>query len=1024
LLLVLAVSVPLVAAVGLSIYADMQQTITHTKTSLRTLASTMVSNTGGKIANARQLLERLAARPLVRQVDPNHCDEALKDFHSLNPGFANIGYSDLQGLVVCSALPQPGGKPINVANMPGFKTLLKNKRFTVGLPFFGPISHKWVSVLSTPIWNEQHEMVGAVHLPLDLETYDPNIPAQFLSAESRYGFFSEDGTMIWRNLDPQGLIGTRPKAEAAHSIVEVRDGEFESMAKDGVTRYFSVVPMPEIGWIAYVGVPATEVYAAARQRAITASGVALLVIAFLIVLATAIARRIAGPISKLESAARALHNGDFSVRAVLEGPREVAAVAQEFNAMIEAQHRNDEQLRAFLENSAVIAWLKDEDGRYVFVSDNFLRRFALARDAVVGNTEHEIWPQAIADELRRNDLALLDQGSTIEAVEARTNPDESISWWLSNKFIFDSSKGKRLLGGLAVDITERKQVETELSIAAAAFESQENMIITDAECVILQVNRAFTESTGYTAEEAIGQTPRMLKSGRHDKTFYIEMWDSIKRTGSWQGEIWDRRKNGEVFPNWLTITAVKSDDGTVTHYVGTQTDITARKVAEDEIKHLAFYDPLTLLPNRRLLLDRLGHALSSSARSGRNGGLLFIDLDNFKTLNDTLGHDKGDLLLQQVAARLPACVREGDTVARLGGDEFVVMLEDLKENQQEAAAQIEAVGEKIISALNKYYLLDGHKHHSTPSIGVTLFSGHRNSIEELLKQADLAMYQSKTAGRNTLRFFDPQMQAVVTERAAMEVDLREALKKRQFILYYQPQVVGHGRVTGAEALLRWQHPRRGMVPPAEFIPLAEETGLILPLGRWVLETACTQLANWATQPGMEHLSLAVNVSANQLHQDDFVYQVLEALGSSGANPKKLKLELTESLLVSNVENTIGKMNALKAHGVGFSLDDFGTGYSSLSYLKRLPLDQLKIDREFVRDILIDPNDAAIARVVVALAESLGLSVIAEGVETEEQRNFLARQGCHAYQGYLFSRPLPLDELEAFMQKAVLPEKTS
>jgi diguanylate cyclase (GGDEF)-like protein len=445
-------------------------------------------------------------------------------------------------------------------------------------------------------------------------------------------------------------------------------------------------------------------------------------------------------------------------------------------------------------------------------------------------------------------------------------------------------------------------------------------------------------------------------------------------------------------------------------------DITARKIAEVEIERLAFYDPLTQLPNRRLLLDRLQHALASSARSGRNGALLFIDLDNFKTLNDTLGHDKGDLLLQQVAQRLATCVREGDTVARLGGDEFVVMLEGLSENPEEAATHAEIVGEKIIAALNQPYLLAGHEHRSTPSIGVTLFGGHQNAIDELLKQADLAMYQSKAAGRNAMRFFDSKMQAMVTDRAALEADLREALRQQQLILYYQAQVVGDGHLTGAEVLVRWQHPQRGIVLPAEFISLAEETGLILPLGNWVLETACAQLAKWAARPNTAHLSLAVNISANQLQQFDFVDQVLAILGSTGANPQKLKLELTESLLVSNAEITIAKMVALKAKGVGFSLDDFGTGYSSLFYLKRLPLDQLKIDKGFVRDILIDINDAAIAKMVVALAESMGLTVIAEGVETEAQRDYLARLGCHAYQGYLFGRPVPLDEFEEFVKR--------
>lgn len=438
-------------------------------------------------------------------------------------------------------------------------------------------------------------------------------------------------------------------------------------------------------------------------------------------------------------------------------------------------------------------------------------------------------------------------------------------------------------------------------------------------------------------------------------------------------------------------------------------DVTEREQAHAEIHRLAFHDALTMLPNRRLLTDRLQQALPYSARSGHRGAVLLIDLDNFKTLNDTLGHDKGDLLLQQVAQRLVGCVRESDTVARLGGDEFVVMLEGLSLHAKEAATQAETVGKKILATLGQPYQLADCQNRSTPSIGMTLFFGHQTSIDELLKQADLAMYQSKTAGRNTLCFFDPAMQSMVADRAALELDLREAVRHQQFTLYYQAQVIGDGRLTGAEALLRWQHPQRGLVSPAEFIPLAEETGLILPLGLWVLETACSQLATWATQPATAQLFLAVNVSANQLHQADFVDQVLEVLSKTGANPKRLKLELTESLLVSDVEDTITKMSALKAHGVGFSLDDFGTGYSSLSYLKRLPLDQLKIDQGFVRHILIDPNDAAIAKMVIALADSLGLTVIAEGVEIEAQRDFLARLGCHAYQGYLFGRPVPLEE---------------
>jgi diguanylate cyclase (GGDEF)-like protein len=443
-----------------------------------------------------------------------------------------------------------------------------------------------------------------------------------------------------------------------------------------------------------------------------------------------------------------------------------------------------------------------------------------------------------------------------------------------------------------------------------------------------------------------------------------------------------------------------------------------RQTADKQIWKLAFFDQLTNLPNRILLMDRLRQSMAASDRNGSHGAILFIDLDNFKTLNDTLGHDMGDLLLKQVGERLRACVRAADTVARLGGDEFVVMLSELRADACEAAAQVEAVGNKILATLAHTYELNGAPSRSTSSIGAALFKGTSTSTDDLLKQADLAMYKAKAEGRNALRFFDPAMLVVMMERTALESDLREAVRDGHLLLHYQAQVVGDGRITGVEALARWPHHRRGMVSPAQFIPLAEEAGLILPLGQWVLRTACIQLAAWAKRPETAHLTIAVNVSANQFSQPDFVDQLLTILGETGARPQRLKLELTESLLVANIGQLIEKMFALKAKGIGFSLDDFGTGYSSLAYLKRLPLDQLKIDQSFVRDVLTDPNDASIARTIIALAKSLNLGVIAEGVETTAQRDFLASSGCHAYQGYLFSRPLPLTDFEQLLLESM------
>ena len=563
---------------------------------------------------------------------------------------------------------------------------------------------------------------------------------------------------------------------------------------------------------------------------------------------------------------------------------------------------------------------------------------------------------------------------------------------------------------------EKRAIEADLRIAASAFETQEGLMITDADGVILRVNQAFTDTTGYTAEEAVGKTPRILKSGRHNEDFFRAMWETINKTGKWQGEIWDRRKNGEVYPKWLTISAVKQEDGVVTHYVGSHFDITERKAAEENIKHLAYYDPLTGLPNRRLLMDWLQKALAASARAGRHGALLIIDLDNFKTLNDSLGHDVGDLLLQQIAQRLEPGVREGDTVARLGGDEFVVVLENLSEQPLEAASQVETIGEKILDILSQPYKLAGYDYRTTASIGATLFIGQQSSIEELLKQADIAMYQAKKVGRNNLRFFDPQMQETINWRVSLESELRIALEQQQFQLHYQIQVDSSRRPFGAEALLRWHHPERGLVLPAQFIPLAEESGLILPIGQWVLATVCAQLKAWEQDGLTRDLSLAVNVSAQEFLQAEFVAQVQTCIQRHGINPKRLTLELTESLLLENMEDSISTMNALNEIGVQFSLDDFGTGYSSLQYLKQLPLDQLKIDQSFVRYITVDHSDKEIVRTIIAIAKSFNLDVIAEGVETEEQRQLLMGSGCTCHQGFLYGKPLPIEQFDALLKR--------
>lgn len=567
------------------------------------------------------------------------------------------------------------------------------------------------------------------------------------------------------------------------------------------------------------------------------------------------------------------------------------------------------------------------------------------------------------------------------------------------------------------DITEQHEAEARLRIAATAFDSSEGMMVTDAQGLILKVNRAFSRITGYAPEEVVGRKPSLLSSGRHDAEFYKAMWRVIAESDCWQGEIWNRRKNGEVYPERLSITAVRDELGEISNYVAALTDITLSKAASDEIQRLAYYDPLTRLPNRRMLLERLTQVLAASHFHDCYGALVFIDLDNFKTLNDTLGHNIGDLLLQQVGERLQTCMRSGDTVARLGGDEFVVLLERMSTDQLEATSQTEALGAKILAELNRPYLLEKHPFHSTPSLGATLF--HRGGPchpDELLMQADIAMYQAKQAGRNGMRFFDQQMQDRINAQADMEKALRRAVTQREFELYYQVQVDQAGHPTGAEALIRWRQADGSFIPPASFIPLAEESGLILPIGEWLLEMACAQLQRWQSDPATAHLVLAINISAVQLHRNEFFEQVQHHLRHFKINPGLLKLELTEGILLRNIEDTILKMQALNALGLRFSLDDFGTGYSSLQYLKRLPLSQLKIDQSFVRELVRDNNDQVIVSTIIAMANSLQLEVIAEGVETNEQHFMLDKLGCHRFQGYLYGLPIPASQLPSMLKE--------
>jgi diguanylate cyclase (GGDEF)-like protein/PAS domain S-box-containing protein len=589
--------------------------------------------------------------------------------------------------------------------------------------------------------------------------------------------------------------------------------------------------------------------------------------------------------------------------------------------------------------------------------------------------------------------------------------------WVNQRFsAYLNYKGNPLRTvGTIQDVTERVHADKALRIAATAFETHDAIMITNAtDTTILRVNQAFQKVTGYHSDEVVGQNPRILYSGRHSANFYTEMWRQLVETGEWEGEIWDRRKCGQIYPKWLTITAVKNTYGETSEYVAIFRDITELKQNKEDLHRLAFYDELTKLPNRHLLQDRLQQVAASNTQKNLPGALLFIGLDYFKTLNDTKGRKVGDLLLQQVAERIQACLRESDTLARLGGDEFVVIQLGRQQDHKNTAVQAEQLGRRVLEALNRVYFLAGHEHYSSASIGITVFNEPNNQLDELLKQANIAMSEAKIAGRNDLRFFNLEMQNTISNRVAIERELHHAITNNQFQLYYQIQLDNDYLPLGAEALIRWIHPERGMVSPAEFIPIAEASSLILDIGYWVLDCACQQLAKWSKHETSQNLILAINVSARQFAMPNFFDSVKKVIRIHGIKASRLKLELTESVILIDVEDVVAKMHALKAIGVRLSLDDFGTDYSSLSYLKKLPFDQLKIDQSFVQDIVRDPNDAMMVKTIIELGRNFCLNVIAEGVETEAQFQFLKQNGCMAYQGYLFSKPLSIENFEQLL----------
>lgn len=671
---------------------------------------------------------------------------------------------------------------------------------------------------------------------------------------------------------------------------------------------------------------------------------------------------------------------------------------------------NQQLLHAIVDNAPALVFVFDAGGKLILCNQQLEKAVGHARADLLGKDRTSFLPADIAREHLENDLQVLAAGEPISFEENNLEPDGQHIYLTVKSPLYSASGAAWAVVGVSTDITQRKRSENESLLAATVFgNTADGIIITDAQGTIISVNRAFKEITGYGAEEVVGAKPSILKSDHQDPSFYEAMWATLLAGAVWQGEIWNRRKNGELFPEWLTISPVRGSDGGISNYVAVFSDISTIKRSQAELEHLAHFDPLTDLPNRVLFRDRATRAFDQARRHGHRVAVLLLDLDGFKTINDSLGHPVGDRLLQMVAVRLRHCVRVEDTVSRLGGDEFAVVLSNLERGED----AIE-VARKILLSAQEPFTVDDHTALVTTSIGIAVFPDDGDNANDLIRNADAAMYEAKTAGRNTYRFYQVEMTRLAQQRLADERSLRRAIANREFEVWYQPQIcLDSGGYLGAEALLRWRDPHRGLISPLDFIPLAEASGMILPIGEMVVQQVCQDTRTWI-EGGLNPGRLAINVAGPQLYRSDYVATLRQCMLQYGVAPGALEIEVTETFMMENPTEIRKILNAVQALGVTTAIDDFGTGYSSLAYLKALPINTLKIDRAFVRDLPGNTSDVAIVRAILALGDSLGFGVIAEGIETAAQRDFLCAEGCKKGQGFWFAKPMPAADFTAWL----------